>query len=310
MIGETKRYLSSKTKGLVQTIVHVCTILGIINIILISYLLLWWQWETIAKCLIRENGVKWYQPFEALVTGGAAIVALVAFIFDIRKRNRERVQERMCHEREAKKLQMALFSQTLNSWMEQLNSFTASQDAVSFHGTQGIEAIRKHLYYPFRERERIAMENNDTAEMKKIDKEFMRKCSVLNIEPMAQHLWSTINWVLYQHLLCNAFVDEENTGDSEDASVRDAFLKIFTESVILSPQMKWVFGKYRHLRYGLNAAKVSDPSYRGVDYADQILLYRPTLNLLPDGKKKENLISRSKKLEAEEFEDWEGMEHV
>lgn len=295
--------VSGQFRHVTKTLIRIFAMVGGANILLLAFLVLWCRWGKIARQIIEEDHLAWYQPFEALVTGIALIVAIATFVGDIHRKAKERNQERLIRQAESRKLQMALFSQTINYFMTQMKEFTNAQDKVRYKGDQGVDAIMKYLYHPYRMKEKAALEANNQDSLRMIDHDFLAKCQELKIGDITKYLWAMVNWVLYQQLLCEAFTSSERNDSQEVSTVRETFLSILDSPIILSPQLRWVYGKYRHLSYGITRESVRRSSYRGVDYIDRILLYRRTLELLEDGENKEQMLKHAAEIEQMEFMD-------
>lgn len=264
--------------------------------IAISLFFCWLFWHKIWKFWLSHFAGDHVDPqifgmLEVFITALATYVAFVTFMNERERRRREREEKKKAFERESKRTQAAFLSQTLEVFLGKLNEFTVAQDSVEVAGKRGIDAIVHILYAPFRKEEMAALDVDDN-KMKDINDAFLAECAKINFEAIAKPLWDLCNWVMYQQMFWDSFTE----GQAKDGhSLREAFFSVLKTPEILPPTLQYVFGKYRHLKYELDKKEYLDAAhgYRGRDYVDTLLLYRPTLCRLPSSPRKDELMKRA-----------------
>lgn len=279
---------------------------------LFVFAIVWLYWPFLCGVCFKhykefQHGPEFFGVLEVLVLGLGTGIALFTYWDESARRRVERKKEKEERRRESKRIQAAFLSPTIPVFHEKLQAFSMALDTVVVGDAKGSAALETLLYEPFRLRELVALSTENSAEMQKINNDFIAACNEIDLEHVAKPLWNLLNWIMYQQLFWDGFSGEGDGEGCDGKSVRDSLLFVLQATSIMPASLQYIFGKYRHLRYNLetlpeNGGRILDVAhgYRGTDYADVVFLYQPTLRRLPDSPKKDILLQKAKERDEQE----------
>lgn len=221
-----------------------------------------------------ESWAQSYVVLEAMVACVAAVTAIFVYFNERQKRAEEAVFERK------RKLTSFYVHNSDKFWAlgmefdEAINDLVDERADCVLPGNAIVTLAKKFLEKDFFE--------TDPDLVRKNDDEFLKECKHFNVDKAAKVLWRILNWMRFQdEYFKAAFPDEKELVDSLHRGLAASF-----ETTFMSAQRRFVFGKHRHLVWNITKEIAAGPTYRGLDYADALLRYHKTVDLLPDSDKK------------------------
>lgn len=165
-----------------------------------------------------------------------------------------------------------------------INEYDRLVVALSYAGLRSYKVIG-YFYDKYRREELSILtsyvsEEEKRTRLRKLDEEFMMEVENANLLESASILFRMLNWIYAHEYYLKSTYKDDKLFAADIADFRNKLLKLV--SVYMTHQTKFVYGKYRHLRYHLESkdwARAMKTGYRGIKSADILFAYERTLSL-------------------------------
>ena len=165
-----------------------------------------------------------------------------------------------------------------------INEYDRSVVALDYEGRRSYKVIG-YFYDKYRKRELEILASNLApgemhARLRELDVEFLAEAERANILESASVVFRILNWIYAHEYYLTATYKGEKLFAADISDFRNKLLELV--AVYMTHQTKFVYGKYRHLRYHLENkdwAQAMKVGYRGIKSADILFAYERTLAL-------------------------------
>lgn len=234
------------------------------------------DWE---RCVKTGTGMaNLYSVFSALLTVFTVGTGFLTYISVHISNRRQQASDRILHFRN---MQVREISNLFNM----INEYDRAVVALDYNGNRSYKVIGD-LYDRYREPELKILTSRLNGDEKRVqlddlDAKFYKEAEAANLLESASIVFRILNWMYaYESYLKESYADDEIL--AEDISkFRERLIGLVSR--YMTNQTKFVYGKYRHLRYHLGRREwphALSMGYRGSEYADRLFAYERTLNLL------------------------------
>lgn len=274
--------------------------------VLIVFGILWFFWPMVmhrfasgVKDSFDAAGIEWgrvvesggaisnfYSVFTAFLTVFTVAIGLLTYLGVHAANRRQQAVERVQRFRD---LQL----REVTNLFRLLNEYDQAVVSLRYKDNRSYKVIGD-LYDKYRKPELEILasrmsEGEKMSALRKLDEDFYGEAESANLLDSASVLFRILNWIYAHEAYLKTSYMDDGLLEADIAAFRERLLGLVT--IYMTNQTKFVYGKYRHLRYHLERRDWTSElagGYRGVQSADSLFAYERTLALLTncDGETK------------------------